>query len=149
MVFLEHQTDSDLHSNSRELPLQDFYRCIPAHRYGKIRKHAQVMSLEIPMSMSRLSARWILISPEWEMLYLTLTYMTHSTHSAPTLGAECVGLGLQCVTLEYVLLHMINVLTYSKYCTLILKYLFGPVKNIFWSHGAMFCFVACCPAYYT
>ncbi|XP_063748741.1 general transcription factor II-I repeat domain-containing protein 2B-like [Eleginops maclovinus] len=43
MELLELQSDSDLHSRFRELSLQDFYRSIPAHRYGKIRKHAQVM----------------------------------------------------------------------------------------------------------
>ncbi|KAJ3584580.1 hypothetical protein NHX12_015075 [Muraenolepis orangiensis] len=41
MELLELQSDSDLHSRFRELSLQDFYRSIPAHRYGKIRKHAQ------------------------------------------------------------------------------------------------------------
>ncbi|XP_041858599.1 general transcription factor II-I repeat domain-containing protein 2-like isoform X2 [Melanotaenia boesemani] len=39
MELLELQSDSDLHSKS----LQDFYRCVPAHRYAKICKHAQVM----------------------------------------------------------------------------------------------------------
>ena len=43
MELLELQSDSDLRSKFRELPLQDFYRCVPAHRYAKIRKHAQVM----------------------------------------------------------------------------------------------------------
>ncbi|XP_073346963.1 general transcription factor II-I repeat domain-containing protein 2-like [Pagrus major] len=43
MELLELQADSDLHSKFRELTLQDFYRRVPAHRYAKIRKHAQVM----------------------------------------------------------------------------------------------------------
>ena len=42
MELLELQADSDLHSKFRELTLQDFYRHVPAHRYAKIRKHAQV-----------------------------------------------------------------------------------------------------------
>ncbi|KAJ3584976.1 hypothetical protein NHX12_013699 [Muraenolepis orangiensis] len=45
MELLELQSDSDLHSRFRELSLQDFYRSIPAHRYGKIRKHAQRLCL--------------------------------------------------------------------------------------------------------
>uniref|UniRef100_A0A8P4KFQ5 SPIN-DOC-like zinc-finger domain-containing protein n=1 Tax=Dicentrarchus labrax TaxID=13489 RepID=A0A8P4KFQ5_DICLA len=43
MELLELQVYSDLHSKFRELTLQDFYRRVPAHRYAKIRKHAQVM----------------------------------------------------------------------------------------------------------
>lgn len=43
MELLELQSDSDLHSKFRELSLQDFYRCVPAHRYAKLCKHAQVM----------------------------------------------------------------------------------------------------------
>ncbi len=43
MELLELQSDSDLQGKFRELPLQDFYRCVPAHRYANIRKHAQVM----------------------------------------------------------------------------------------------------------
>ena len=43
MELLELQSDSDLRSKFIEHPLQDFYRCVPAHRYGKIHKHAQVM----------------------------------------------------------------------------------------------------------
>lgn len=43
MELLELQSDSDLRSRFRELSLQDFYKCVPEHRYGKIRKHAQVI----------------------------------------------------------------------------------------------------------
>ena len=43
MELLELQSDSDLRCRFRELSLQDFYKSVPAHRYGKIRKHAQVM----------------------------------------------------------------------------------------------------------
>ncbi|KAJ3582236.1 hypothetical protein NHX12_015717 [Muraenolepis orangiensis] len=46
MELLELQSDSDLHSRFRELSLQDFYRSIPAHRYGKIRKHAQLKRVQ-------------------------------------------------------------------------------------------------------
>ena len=43
MELLEFQSDSDLQSKFRQLPVQQFCKCVPAARYGKIQKHAQVM----------------------------------------------------------------------------------------------------------
>ncbi|KAM3872079.1 general transcription factor II-I repeat domain-containing protein 2-like [Diretmus argenteus] len=43
MELIELQSDSQLQNKFRALPLLDFYRCVPADRFAKIRKHAQVM----------------------------------------------------------------------------------------------------------
>ena len=73
-------SDSDLRSKFRELPLQDFADlAISVCRNTSVNMPRWCYPiLEVPMSVSRLSAWWILISPNWEMLYLTLTYMTFS-----------------------------------------------------------------------
>ncbi|XP_044220325.1 general transcription factor II-I repeat domain-containing protein 2B-like [Thunnus albacares] len=43
MELIELQSDSQLQNKFTAVPLLDFYRCVPADRYAKICKHAQVM----------------------------------------------------------------------------------------------------------
>ncbi|XP_053493347.1 general transcription factor II-I repeat domain-containing protein 2B-like isoform X2 [Ictalurus furcatus] len=43
MEPIELQCDSELKHKFRSLPLTDFYKCVPAHRYPKMCKQAQVM----------------------------------------------------------------------------------------------------------
>ena len=130
MELLELQSDSNICSKFRELPLPDFYRCVPAHRYGKIHKHAQVMlSLfgstyvcEQAFSLMNLNESKLRNALSDSHLHDILTLSVGqlepdiekprtgfmSRADSPKSGTECVGLGLQCVTLEYVLLCMIN-----------------------------------------
>uniref|UniRef100_A0A672N6G3 Uncharacterized protein n=1 Tax=Sinocyclocheilus grahami TaxID=75366 RepID=A0A672N6G3_SINGR len=43
MELIELQCDSELQHKFRSLPLTDFYKCVPANRYPKMCKQAQVM----------------------------------------------------------------------------------------------------------
>lgn len=43
MELIEFQCDSEVQKKFSSLHLKDFYQCVPASRYPKIRKHAQVM----------------------------------------------------------------------------------------------------------
>lgn len=43
MELIELQSDSELQHKFRSLPLTDFYKCVPANKYPKMCKKAQVM----------------------------------------------------------------------------------------------------------
>ncbi|KAL7400676.1 hypothetical protein ABVT39_015949 [Epinephelus coioides] len=83
MELLELQSDSDLRSKFRELPLQDFYRCVPAHRYAKIRKHAQMedhLSEENSDTSSSLSSAAVIDSDDLTSTPPMLTIMLDPQH---------------------------------------------------------------------